>query len=84
MNRELYYATVNIVDHLAKHKTDYKQELYLIECLEHLENIGEIDIEAFADANDCSEYLNNNNIKRVTWKDIVNAFKDLYQKGERF
>ena len=83
MNRELYYAAVNIVDYLALHKTDYKHWIYLIECLEHLENIGEIDIEAFADANDCGEYLKRNNIEKVTWKDIVEAFKELFEKGER-
>ena len=83
MNRELYYAAVNIVDYLAIHKTDYKHWFYLMECLEHLENIGEIDIEAFADANDCGEYLKRNNIDKATWKDIVEAFRELFERGER-
>lgn len=80
--RQIYYAIINIIDGLAlaKEPVSMVKFNYILDDL--LAFIGD-DIDDIADANDCNEYLNHNNIENPTWEDLVNAFKDLYKKGER-
>ena len=83
VNANLYYAALCIVDYLALCEADDEDYAYLIECLKHLDVIGDINIEAFIEANDCGDYFNRNNIEDSTWDNVVKAFRDLFERGDR-
>ena len=73
---ELYYAIVNILDYLAKHKNlteEKRMELYFI--LNKLLTTSGETIEDIANANDCGGCK--------TWIEIVDRFRELYTSGER-
>ena len=86
---ELYYAMVNIVDYLAlndvSNDTEYidiLNKLTKLESEREMETVEDF-MESFADANDCGEYLDRNNIEMPTWRDIVKAFSELFERGNR-
>lgn len=86
---ELYYAMVNIVDYLALNNVsddteyiDILNKLTRFESERTKETIEDF-MESFADANDCGEYLDANNIEIPTWRDIVKAFRNLFERGDR-
>lgn len=86
---ELYYAMVNIVDYLALNDVsddieyiDILNKLTRLESERTIETIEDF-MESFADANDCGPYLDRNNIEIPTWRDIVKAFRELFERGDR-
>ena len=74
----LYYATINIVDYLALYEDVIpkmkKSKLYRI--LFELQSITGDTVEDIADANDAGDCK--------TWNELVNRFKELHKKGERY
>ena len=73
---ELYYAIINILDYLAKHKylsEEERMEMYSI--LDKLLTTSGETIEDIANANDCGDCK--------TWIEIVDRFRELYTSGER-
>lgn len=70
---ELYYAIVNIMDWCGKNDKPFDYELYTAVMV--LAQKGDIDIDGFADANDCGKCYN--------WYQVAKAFRELWKKGER-
>ena len=74
----LYYATINIVDYLALYEDVIpkikKSRLYRV--LIYLQSITGDTVEDIADANDAGGCK--------TWSELVNRFKELHKKGERY
>lgn len=72
---ELYYAIVNILDYLALHCESLEMQDDLYDILDELEGISGIKPSEVADANDCGDCSE--------WYEIVSAFVELYENGER-
>ena len=70
---ELYYAIVNIMDAIAVRNAEFDDEMYDVVVI--LARKGKIDLESFADANDCG--------KCSCWEDVSDAFKRLWKEGKR-
>ena len=80
MNKELYYALVNIIDYIATHTINYKDHLRLHDCINYLSAITGDEPEDVADANNVSSYLEDG---YIGWDEVIEAFRVAWKKDER-
>ena len=72
---ELYYAIMNILNYMALNDVSKQEETNLFLSLTYLKDASGHTIEDIADANDCGECH--------TWREVVEALKELFESGER-